>query len=49
MLIASLDLDEIKALCDRVLVLFRGEIVGEVARADATDETLGLLMTGEKA
>jgi simple sugar transport system ATP-binding protein len=48
-LIASLDLDEIKALSDRVLVLFRGEIVGEVARADATDETLGLLMTGEKA
>lgn len=48
-LVASLDLDEIKALCDRVLVLFRGEIVGEVARADATDEALGLLMTGEKA
>ena len=47
-LIASLDLDEIKSLCDRVLVLFRGEIVGELLRAEATDQALGLLMSGVK-
>ena len=47
-LVASLDLDEIKALCDRILVMFRGEIVGEVMRERATDRELGLLMTGGK-
>ncbi|MDP1719705.1 MAG: ABC transporter ATP-binding protein [Candidatus Nanopelagicaceae bacterium] len=45
-LVVSLDLDEIKSLCDRVLVLFRGEIVGELPRSEVTDDALGLLMTG---
>jgi len=48
-LVVSLDLDEIKALCDRVLVLFGGEIIGELRRPEATDDALGLLMTGVKA
>ena len=48
-LVVSLDLDEIRALCDRVLVLFRGKIVGELRRADATDVALGMLMTGMNA
>lgn len=47
-LVVSLDLDEIKLLCDRVLVLFRGEIVGELLRSETTDDALGLLMAGEK-
>jgi simple sugar transport system ATP-binding protein len=44
-LLVSLELDEVRALADRILVLFRGRIVGELA-PDASDEQLGLLMTG---
>jgi simple sugar transport system ATP-binding protein len=45
-LLLSLELDEIKALADRIVVLFAGRIVGEVAAAEATDEQLGLWMAG---
>ena len=45
-LIVSTELDEVLALADRILVVFRGHIVGTVARADATREQLGLLMAG---
>lgn len=45
-LVISLDLDEIKALSDRIVVMFRGRIVGELRRDEATDETIGLLMAG---
>lgn len=45
-LLDSLDLDEVKALCDRILVMFRGEIAGSLRRGAFTDEALGLLMTG---
>jgi ABC-type uncharacterized transport system ATPase subunit len=48
-IVSSTDLDEIKTLCDRVLVMFRGEIVGELLRAEVTDEALGLLMAGVKS
>jgi ABC-type uncharacterized transport system ATPase subunit len=48
-LLNSLDLDEIKLLSDRILVMFDGRIVGELARAEATDEALGLLMAGQEA
>jgi general nucleoside transport system ATP-binding protein len=44
-LLVSLELDEVRALADRVLVLSRGRIVGELPPT-ATDEELGLLMTG---
>ena len=44
-LLVSVELDEIRALADRVLVMFDGRIVGE--RAPDTDEgELGLLMAG---
>ncbi len=45
-LLLSEDLDEIHALSDRILVIFDGRIVGEVDKADADAETLGLLMSG---
>jgi ABC-type uncharacterized transport system ATPase subunit len=45
-LLISLDLDEVKALSDRILVMSGGRIVGELAREEASDESLGLLMAG---
>ena len=45
-LLLSTDLGEIAALADRVLVIYRGAIVGEMARSDLDMERLGLLMGG---
>ncbi|MCB2178290.1 ABC transporter ATP-binding protein [bacterium] len=45
-LLISEDLDEILALSDRIAVIFEGDIMGVVDRADATPEKLGLLMAG---
>ncbi len=45
-LLSSLDLDEVKSLCDRVLVMFRGQVTGVLARRELSDRSLGLLMTG---
>jgi simple sugar transport system ATP-binding protein len=42
------DLDELRALCDRIVVLARGSIVGEVP-ADADNERIGALMLTEAA
>jgi general nucleoside transport system ATP-binding protein len=45
-LLISADLDEIFSLSDRILVMYRGEIVGDLV-ADHTDtETVGRLMAG---
>lgn len=45
-LIASEELDELRALSDRIVVIFKGRIVGEFAH-DAVDlESIGLLMAG---
>jgi len=46
LLLVSVELDEIMGLADRILVLNAGELVGEIARADATEEKLGLMMAG---
>jgi simple sugar transport system ATP-binding protein len=46
-LLISEDLDEILALSDRILVIFQGQIMGDVPRAEATAEKLGLMMAGE--
>jgi simple sugar transport system ATP-binding protein len=35
-------------LSDRILVMFHGEIVGEVAAEEATEDELGLFMAGAK-
>jgi general nucleoside transport system ATP-binding protein len=45
-LLISEDLDEIRALADRIAVMFEGAIVGERDAATATVEELGLLMAG---
>ncbi len=45
-LLISVELDEILALSDRILVMFRGRIVGELNAATATKEELGILMAG---
>ena len=45
-LLVSAELDEIMGLCDRILVMFGGAIVGEVPAARATEQELGLLMAG---
>ncbi len=47
-LLISEDLDELLALSDRLLVLYEGEIVGEMDAEDATAERLGLLMAGHR-
>ena len=44
-LLVSVELDEIRALADRVLVMFDGRIVGERG-PDASEQDLGLLMAG---
>ncbi|MGC8817404.1 MAG: ABC transporter ATP-binding protein [Candidatus Hadarchaeum sp.] len=45
-LLISTDLDELLALSDRLLVIFRGRIVGEVSPRATTLAELGLLMLG---
>ena len=44
-LLVSLELDEVRSLADRILVIYEGEIVGELDPT-ASEEQLGLLMTG---
>ncbi len=44
-LLISVELDEIRALSDRILVMFAGRIVGECGTA-ASESELGLLMAG---
>ncbi len=47
-LLVSAELDEVLDLSDRVLVMYRGRIVGSFAAAEAQREKIGLLMaTGE--
>ena len=48
-LLISSELEEILELADRIVVMSRGRIVGELSRAEATLETLGLLMGGSAA
>ncbi|WP_432545043.1 ABC transporter ATP-binding protein [Kineococcus sp. SYSU DK002] len=43
--LVSTELDEVRALADRIVVMYRGRIAGEVG-PDATQEELGLLMAG---
>lgn len=48
-LLISSELEEILDLADRVAVMYRGRIVGEMPRADAELEQLSLLMGGASA
>ncbi len=45
-LLVSADLNEVMSLSDRIIVLFEGRVMGELTQAEATAETLGLLMAG---
>jgi len=47
-LLVSLELDEVMTLADRILVMYEGEIVGELDPKVATVEELGLYMAGAK-
>ncbi|MFK7802554.1 MAG: ABC transporter ATP-binding protein [Anaerolineae bacterium] len=47
-LLVSVELDEIMSLSDRVIVLYRGEIAGEVNPLTVTQEEIGLLMGGSR-
>lgn len=48
-LLVSVELDEIRSLSDRIVVLFDGNIVGEADPATADEGELGLLMAGVKS
>ena len=45
-LVISTELDEVMALSDRILVMFRGKIVAEYSRAEADITRIGLAMAG---
>ena len=47
-LLVSLELDEVMSLADRILVMYEGEIVGELDPKTTTVEELGLYMAGAK-
>ena len=47
-LLVSLELDEVLGLSDRILVIYEGEIVGELDPKHTTPEELGLYMSGAK-
>jgi simple sugar transport system ATP-binding protein len=40
------ELEEILALADRILVMFDGRFMGELTAAEASEQRLGLLMAG---
>jgi ABC-type uncharacterized transport system ATPase subunit len=48
-LLVSAELEEVKGLSDRLLVLHEGQVAGEVDPLVATNEAIGLLMTGGHA
>jgi len=45
-LLISEDLDEVRALSDRIAVMYEGSIIGIVERNQATVEQIGLMMAG---
>ena len=46
-LLISSELDEIFELADRIAVIYRGQITGQMHRSVATRERVGLLMGGD--
>jgi simple sugar transport system ATP-binding protein len=47
-LLVSVELEELMNLADRIIVMAGGEIVGELPRAEATEQRIGLMMAGVK-
>ena len=48
MLLVSLELDEVMSLSDRILVMYEGQIVGELDPKQTTVQELGLYMSCAK-
>ena len=46
-LVVSTELDEVVSLADRIMVLYRGRVIG-IVPGDTPREVLGLMMTGER-
>ncbi|APT73106.1 heme ABC transporter ATP-binding protein [Thermosipho melanesiensis] len=47
-LLISMELEEIFSLSDRILVMYEGEIMGEVKPEETTVEEVGLMMIGQR-
>ena len=47
-LLVSLEMDEVMSLSDRILVMYEGEIVGELDPEKTNPQELGLYMAGAK-
>ncbi|RKX43807.1 MAG: heme ABC transporter ATP-binding protein, partial [Thermotogae bacterium] len=47
-LLISMELEEIFTLSDRIIVMYEGEIMGEVLPQETTIEEVGLLMAGHR-
>ncbi len=47
-LLCSTELSEILTICDRVLVIYQGEIMGEIEPEKVTIEDIGLMMAGKR-
>mgnify|MGYP000946845071 CR=1 FL=1 len=47
-MLVSLELDEVMSVADRILVMYEGEIVGQLDPKKITVEELGLYMSGAK-
>ncbi|HLM02340.1 MAG TPA: ABC transporter ATP-binding protein, partial [Pyrinomonadaceae bacterium] len=45
-LLVSAELEEVTALADRLLVIYKGKFVGEVNPKETSNEEIGLMMTG---
>ena len=47
-LLISLELSEVMSVSDRILVIYEGELVGELDPAQVSQQELGLYMSGSK-
>lgn len=47
-LLISLELSEVFGISDRILVIYEGELVGELRPSEVTEQELGLYMSGAK-
>ncbi len=47
-LLLSLELDEVLNVADRILVMFEGEILGELVAKETNEKEIGLLMAGSR-
>lgn len=45
-LVSSVELVDLMDLCDRIVVLYRGSVAGVLSHREATEEAIGLLMSG---